>query len=323
MASNVGFAALSDDVAAVAELVRGGVVQVRAGDHGIGTGTVWSVTPDGEATVITNAHVVRAARASEFALRTTDGRALTGTLLAMDPSRDLAALRVPASGLRPLDIGDSAALRVGEVVLAVGNPFGRFGAVTMGVVAARAPADPDVDVEPAEEEDRTWPRRWRLPELEVIQADLRLYPGNSGGPMTDTRGRAVGINAMVGGGLAFAIPSRVVAQFLAEIGREEGRPRLGVQVLTVPLPETLRAAAGVAQQSGALVSAVDEDGAAAAAGVLIGDTILAVNGTTVPTAVHLVRALLRAAQGQPLVLGILRAGQRLDVSVPTVAEKAA
>lgn len=320
---------LSEGLAGLADQLRAGVAQVLAGDRGIGSGVIWRAG-EAEATVVTNAHVVRAVRDSSVGLRLTDGRTVQGKVVAVDPERDLAALRVQAPGLRALEVGDSAALRVGELVLAVGNPWGRFNAVTMGVVAARAPADPDLAVEPAEtptpDGDGRDPRgRWRLPRLEVIQADIRLYPGNSGGPLTDAWGRVVGVNAMVGGGLAFAIPSRTVQQFLEEAEHAGERPYLGVQVLTAPLAPALRQRLNLAQETAALVSGVEEGGPAEAAGVLLGDVLLAVDSRPVRSAEELLRVLARVGAGEdrPLTLALLRGGERLDLALQAIVRKAA
>jgi S1-C subfamily serine protease len=318
-------AAYSSELAELAQRLRGGVAQIQVGSRGIGTGILWRTSPvsggapgEVEATIITNAHVVRAAREPALTLRLSDGRELEGRVTAVDPSRDLASLTTRGTDLTPLEIGDSAALRVGELVLAVGNPFGRFNALTLGVVAARAPADPDLVVEPAEtpegDDPPSGPRdprgRWRLSRLEVIQADIRLYPGNSGGPLTDVRGRVVGVNSMVGGGLAFAIPSRTVRQFLAEVEQVTTRPYLGVQVLSVPLPEASRQRHGIAQRGAALVASVEPESPADRAGLLVGDVILALNDVPVASAEQLPRALARVtAPDAALTLNILRGGE--------------
>ena len=335
----------SEDVATLAGSVRERVVEVHAGDRGIGSGTIWHVGPadangEADATIITNAHVVRATRGTSITVRLADKRQLAATLAAIDPGRDLASLKVHASGLQPLEIGDSQALRVGELVLAVGHPFGRVGAVTAGVVEARAPIDPEVQVEPVQpahpEGDRQasapkpaeTPRpddhqqpgqgRWPRPQIELIQADISLYPGNSGGPLVDARGRVVGINAMVGGGLAFAIPSRVVQHFLEEVQQVTQRVTLGVQVLTAPLNPRLRQSLGLTQETAALVTAVEEGSLAEATGVLVGDLLLAVDGRPIQDAQQLPRALNRsaaaAARGLPTTLLIARGGERLELS---------
>jgi serine protease Do len=331
--------ALSDELATVAQRVRESMVQVQAGPRGMGSGVVWSVGQvdgggEAEAQIITNAHVVAAARSQTLTIRLHDGRELSATVQAIDPEHDLALLHAKASGLRAAEHGDSTALRVGELVLAVGNPWGREGAVTVGVVEARAPADPDVELEPAEEdatEERPErdPRRawgqWQPRRIELIQADIRLYPGNSGGPLADSRGRVVGINAMVGGGLGFAIPSRTVQQFLEEASGTAQRFVLGVQVLTVPLPEALRQRLGIQQETAPLLAAVEAGGAGERAGLLVGDVLLAVDGVVLHAAEHLARALNRAgAREQARTLTVVRAGERQTLTLaPATAEAAA
>jgi len=331
--------ALSDELATLARRVRESMVQVQAGPRGMGSGVIWSVgepnaAGEAEANVITNAHVVAAARAKTLTIRVHDGRELEATVAAIDPTHDLALLRTKASGLRAAEYGDSSALRVGELVLAVGNPWGREGAVTVGVVESRAPADPDLELEPAEDENvpeqppERDPRRawgvWRPRRIELIQADVRLYPGNSGGPLADSRGRVVGINAMVGGGLGFAIPSRTVQQFVEEADGAVHPILLGVQVLTVPLPEALRQRLGIQQETAPLIAAVETGGAGERAGLLVGDVLLAVDDAAVRAAEHLGRILNRmGAREQPRALSIVRGGERLTLTVtPATAEAA-
>ncbi|HKW23344.1 MAG TPA: trypsin-like peptidase domain-containing protein [Ktedonobacterales bacterium] len=331
--------ALSDELATLARRVRESMVQVQAGPRGMGSGVIWSVgepnaAGEAEANVITNAHVVAAARAKTLTIRVHDGRELEATVAAVDPTHDLALLRTKASALRAAEYGDSSAIRVGELVLAVGNPWGREGAVTVGVVESRAPADPDLELEPAEDEDvpeqppERDPRRawgvWRPRRIELIQADIRLYPGNSGGPLADARGRVVGINAMVGGGLGFAIPSRTVQQFVAEADGAMHPVLLGVQALTVPLPEALRQRLGIQQETAPLIAAVETGSAGERAGLLVGDVLLAVDDAAVRAAEHLGRILNRmGAREQPRTLSVVRGGERRTLTVtPATAEAA-
>jgi serine protease Do len=342
----------SEDVASLAEHVRERIVEVHAGDRGIGSGTIWHVAPadtngEADAIIITNAHVVRATRGATINVRLADKRQLAATLVAIDPGRDLASLKVHASGLQPLEIGDSQALRVGELVLAVGNPFGRVGAITAGVVEARAPIDPEVEVEPVEpakpsdgqqastpkaeetprpeNERRPGQGRGPRPQIELIQADITLYPGNSGGPLVDARGRVVGINAMIGGGLAFAIPSRVVQHFLEEVQQITQRVTLGVQVLTTPLNPLLRQTLSLTQETAALIIAVEEGSVAEATGLLVGDLLLAVDGHAIQDAQHLPRILSRsgAARGEQATLLIVRGGERLELTFQPALKAAA
>ncbi len=318
---------LSEALADAAQRIRASVVQVRAGRGGMGSGVIWHVgEPDAqgesEATIITNAHVVGAARDGSLSLRLDDGREVPATISVVDPSRDLASLRIKAGGVRALEVGDSSRLRVGELVLAVGNPYGQLGAVTAGVISARAGADTDVDVEPA---DAPGPRqgRWDVPRLGLIHADIRLYPGNSGGPLTDAHGRVVGINAMIGGGLAFAIPSRVVQRFLEEADQTTPPLHLGVQVLTVPLSPALQTRLGVTRETAALVAGVEEGSPAAASGILIGDMLLAIDDSPIQGAEHLVQVLRRAGRdGHPRKIALSRGGERLEISL-TPEERAA
>lgn len=325
-----GLLALSEATARLAAEVRASVARAQVGRRGIGTAIIWETgAPDAsgevEATVITNAHVVAAGRSESLTLRLHDGREIEARLVALDPEHDLAALRARGRDLRPAAIGDSSALRVGELVLAIGNPFGIEGAVTTGVVAAQAPADPDLDLEPALPDEYGQERSiQRFSRINLVQADIHLYPGNSGGPLLDARGRVIGVNSMVGGGLGFAIPSNTVRRFLEESGRSGQRAYLGVQLQTVPLSPAQRQRSGVEQGSVALVMAVELGSPAEAAGVLVGDTLLAVDGRAARTAEGLARLVNRAgAQGQQRSLDVLRGGQRITLLLTPALRAAA
>jgi serine protease Do len=176
-------------LSALAGRLRTVTVQIHGAPAGVGSGVLWS----SDGLIVTNAHVVR----GRVSVVLPGGRAVQARLLARDPERDLAALAIDAHALSPAEIGDSDSLRVGQLVVAVGNPLGLAGAVTAGLIHAIAP------------------RRPAGPSL--IQADLRLAPGNSGGPLADARGRVIGINAMIAGGLALAVPSSLVARFLGQL----------------------------------------------------------------------------------------------------------
>lgn len=181
------------DLGGLAALVRGWTVEVAGaeGDHR-GSGVIWH--PDG--LVVTNAHVVREGR--RVRLRYGDGREGAARLLARDDRHDVALLHADRGGHPDVPLGNPAALRAGALVLALGHPHGVPNALTMGVVHAVA------------RDRRGAPRH--------IAADLRLAPGNSGGPMVDATGRLVGINAMIVGGLGVAIPVNVVARVIARAG---------------------------------------------------------------------------------------------------------
>jgi serine protease Do len=321
---------VATDLVALGRRLRAGTVQIQVRGHGIGSGIVWQ-TEAGEghqpaaAMIITNAHVVRAIDGQPLSVRLHDGRELPAETVAIEPEYDLAALRIAGEGLVPLEIGDSAALRVGELVVAVGNPFGREGALTVGVIAARAPAPEDARLEPADGDDEqsTGPRQPWLRGAELIQADLRLYPGNSGGPLADASGRVVGVNAMISGGLAFAIPSRLVRDFAQRARRPAQRVRLGITVLTAPLPPAQRERLGLSLPAAALVAGVDPDGMAQRAGLLPGDLIVAVGAQPIATAEHLLRALMLDGDATDLRLTVIRGGARRDLRVAVTPEQQA
>lgn len=185
----------------IVEKLRRITVQV----NGSGSGVVWS--PDGR--ILTNAHVVEGAvKSRPIEVELWDGRCFSAEILRRDRRRDLAVLQVAGSGFRAATVGDSKALRVGELVIAVGNPLGFIGAASTGVV------------------HRVAYRSW-------IVSQLRLAPGNSGGPLANARGEVVGINTMIAGGLAFAIPSAWVKQFLSAENKADG----GLGVVVRPLPQ--------------------------------------------------------------------------------------
>jgi len=197
----------------IADRLRRLTVLVRpGGSKGNGSGVLW--LSDG--LIVTNAHVAQGARA-EISLW--DGREFRAEVTARDARRDLAALRISAGELFAAEAGDSSRVRPGEIAIAVGNPLGFVGALTTGIVHAVGPIH-----------GLGW-QSW-------VQSDVRLAPGNSGGPLADARGRIIGINAMVAGRLALAIASNEVTRFLnGESGADS--LRLGVSVMLVQLPPPL------------------------------------------------------------------------------------
>jgi serine protease Do len=186
-------ATLMSDLAAVVDRLRENTVELRSMGHAGGSGVIWRAN----GLIVTSAHVVGGARRAHHDLQVVlpDKRRLPAAVLEWDRQLDLALLRVEARGLPAAQVGDSSCLRPGELVLAVGHPYGLRGAVVTGVVHA-APA-----------RGAAGQPRW-------VQADLRLAPGNSGGPLADAGGQVVGINAMIVGRLALAVPSQVVQTFV-------------------------------------------------------------------------------------------------------------
>ena len=177
----------------IAEKLRRSTVVVFAGNRGNGSGVIWSA----DGSIVTNAHV---ARASQMRVQLWDGREFDATLVSRDTSRDLAELRISATSLPAATAADSSQVRPGELAIAIGNPLGFVGALTTGVIQAVGPLGGSLRRFGSE----TW-----------VQADVRLAPGNSGGPLADARGRVIGINTMVAGRLALAVPSNAVSNFLA------------------------------------------------------------------------------------------------------------
>ena len=271
------------DFAALAETLSRSTVEVKAVGGGSGSGVVWR-----SGLVITNAHVARGARAR---VRLWDRRELDADVVARDRGRDLVALDVPADGVTPVTPRDPGSLRVGELVVAVGHPFGVRGALAMGIVQALGPRDAPPH------------RRW-------IRADVRLAPGNSGGPLADTSGRVVGVNTMVSHGLAFAIPATAIDRFVRDGGR-----RSYVGVATRPVVTSV----GAARLPGLMVVEVLARSPAGDAGLQIGDVLLRVGDTPLDAPDALASVVHGATPGDTLAVDLARGGRRLTREV-TVRE---
>ena len=192
---------LGRELSELSAALRRSVVEVRTRGTGAGSGIIWSA----DGLIVTNAHVAQTERAT---IVLWDGSAFDGVVTAHDPRRDLATIAIDAAGttLIPATIGHPTDLRTGDVVVALGHPLGITGAIALGVVHA-------VDM-------RRGAPRW-------IRADIRLAPGNSGGPLADVRGRVVGVNTLIAGGLGVAVPTTTVSRFLdhVEARRARSRPR--------------------------------------------------------------------------------------------------
>jgi S1-C subfamily serine protease len=272
----------------------------RSGRGGSGSGFLF--TPDGFA--LTNSHVVRGARRllATFA----DGRTARAELVGDDPDSDVAVLRTEADGVLPADLGDSHRLRVGQLVVAIGNPLGFQSTVTAGVVSALGRSLRSVN--------------GRLIE-DVLQTDAALNPGNSGGPLVNSRGEVVGMNtAMIlpAQGICFAVginTVRSVAAQLMRFGRVR-RARLGIAGQTVRLPESWGRSLGRA--GGALVTAVEADGPADRADLLPGDLIVALDGQSVTGVDDLHRLLLEDRIGRPIGVTVLRGKERIELTITPV-----
>jgi S1-C subfamily serine protease len=277
-------------------------VAVRAGGRpGEAGGSGFVLAPDGF--VMTNSHVVHGTKERWVTLA--DGSRWPARLVGDDPESDLAVLRVDATGLVPIPRGDSRALRVGQLVLALGSPYGFQATVTAGIVSALGRS--------------LRAQSGRLIE-NVIQTDAALNPGNSGGPLVDSRGAAVGVNAaavLPGQGVCFAIPLHAaerVAAVLIHDGRVR-RARIGVGGQTVPLPRALARHHGLAAATGVKVLSVEKGEPADRAGVLTGDVIVGIDGAPVADVDDLQRLLGEAAIGRTVPLTLLRLTEKRDLRV--------
>src|SRR6266478_1280495 len=208
------------DFGEIAEKLRRSTVLVLPGERGNGSGVIWSA----DGVIITNAHV---ARASQMRIQLWDGREFDAALVSRDTRRDLAELRISATNLPAVTAADSAQVRPGELAIAIGNPLGFVGALTTGVIHAVGPMVGPLGGSLRAFGSQPW-----------VQADVRLAPGNSGGPLADAAGRVIGINTMVAGRLALAIPSDAVVEFLAGgvSNRQTTDNWLGVTLYPVQVP---------------------------------------------------------------------------------------
>lgn len=296
--------AYSRTVTAIAEAATPAVVSIRAerakSRGGIGDASGFAFTPDG--LILTNSHVVHGARGLRVA--TARGEDLDAESLGDDPHTDTALIRV-AAPVAVLTLGSSRALRVGQIAVAIGNPLGFDCTVTAGVVSALG---------------RTLrASTGRLIE-DVVQTDAALNPGNSGGPLMDSRGRVIGMNTaiIVGAqGICFAIGIDTVQRVAMELLRH-GRVRrasLGIGAQTAVIPQRLRRHFELEQSSAARVLTVLAGGPAESAGIEAGDLIIALDTHRVGGVDALHRLLIGSRIGSPIPLELIRRGRRLEIAI--------
>jgi S1-C subfamily serine protease len=271
----------------------------------IGSGMI--VSPEGH--IVTNWHVVKGA--SQITVQLSDGRVLTARMAGADPRSDIALLKVEAEGLIPIDFGDSEQVRVGQMVFAVGNPFGLQETVTQGIISAKGR------------------RTTSEAANEFFQTSTTINPGNSGGPLIDIHGKVIGINDFIlshsGGseGIGFAIPSNVARRVYEDIVLR-GRiihPWLGVVMR--PLNPRLARQLGLDGTAGALVAAAMPGSPAERAGLAAGDLIVAFNGKPVRDDRDLKIRVAESPTGTPVILDILRSGNRQQARVTMEEEPGA
>jgi serine protease Do len=268
-----------------------------------GQGSGFIITSDG--TILTNAHVV--ADASEVTVKLADRREFTAKVIGADRRTDVAVVKIDATGLPTVKLGDPSKLKVGEWVAAIGSPFGLENTVTAGIVSATSRALPSETYVP------------------FIQTDVAINPGNSGGPLFNMAGEVVGINSQIysrtGGymGLSFSIPIDAAVRIkddLVKFGKvNRGRIGVGIQGVNKDLAESF----GLDRPRGALVSSVEPGSPAEKAGLKSGDVILEVDGKPVAQSADLPRIVGETKPGTPLALKVWRKGATQDLRV-TVGE---
>jgi S1-C subfamily serine protease len=299
--------AYSRIVSAVAGQLLPSVANLRVRRRGhrreaLGGGSAVVLSADGF--MLTCAHVVGSADARGRAAFT-DGSEPTFEVVGRDPLTDLALIRADARALIPAELGDAGRLRVGQLVVAIGNPHGLGGTVTAGVVSALGRSLPA----------RSGRAQRSIPG--VIQTDAALNPGNSGGALADSRGRVIGINtALAGVGLGLAVPinaptHRVVGELMST-GRVR-RAFVGIAGGDRPLPPAVRAELG--RDAAVEVITVEPEGPAAVAGVRPEDLIVSVGGEPVAGMDDLLRLIPGESVGVPVQVGVVRAGRRLELEV--------
>ena len=266
--------------------------------------------------IVTNAHVVKGARRIQVRLSSVrrlaagrvavqpEGKLLDAKLIGLDSEMDVGVIKIDRPALPTLALGDSDAVRQGELVMAFGNPRGLEGSVSMGIVSSTAREIHPDDM------------------LAYIQTDAPINPGNSGGPLIDSEGRVIGINTFIlsesGGseGLGFAIPSNIVSNVYSQLRKEghvhRGRVGMSVQTITPQMAEGLE----LARDWGVVVGDVQPGGPADKAGVQIGDIVTTLNHRVMHNARQLEAYIYRSPRKQQVTLGILRGKEQVEIKVP-------
>jgi len=302
--------AYSQVVTTVAERLLGSVASLRisrrlsGGRQAQGSGSAVAITPDGF--LVTSAHVVEGAGKGRASLP--DGRELRFEVVGRDPLSDLAVIRASGADLEPVSLGNADRLRVGQLVVAVGNPMGLTGSVTAGVVSGLGRSFPTTDGSTS-----------RLVE-NVIQTDAALNPGNSGGALVDGRGRMVGVNTAVAGiGLGLAVPVNATTRRIIAALMREGRFRrafIGIAGGRRPLPP--RVAQTLDRSAGVEVVQVVDGSPAAKAGLRNEDLIIDVDGVPIEDAGDLQRLMVTERIGRPLTVRAFRGGELLELTLVPV-----
>ena len=255
--------------------------------------------------VVTNNHVIEGA--DDIAVTLQDGRSLQAELVGRDPDTDLAVVRIPAEGLQALPLADSSELRVGDFVVAVGNPFGLGGTVTTGIISARGR---DIGSGPYDD---------------FLQIDAAINKGNSGGPAFNLKGELVGVNTAIfspsGGsvGIGFAIPAHLAGDVVADLKDDGNVTRGWLGVVIQPVTQDIADSMGLDEATGVIIADVQGGSPASKAGLRNGDTILTLDGKTVESPRDLARKVAATKPGAKPTLELVRNGERITKTV-TIAE---
>lgn len=280
---------VSQEIVQMLERVGPSVVEVKREGRGGGAGFIWR----SDGAIVTNYHVIADSNSVSVKLR--DGRTLSARVLNQNPALDLALLKVEADDLPAALVDDSTKLRIGELVFAVGHPWGQKNVVTVGIVSGLG--------------EVPMPGSGRS--AQYLRSDVRVAPGNSGGPMLNAGGAVVGITAMIfGGDMAVAIPSHVAAEWVA--GLPSRRVMLGVAVQPVEFELLLPVSRRERRTAGLLLVGVDDDTPASRAGLKVGDVILAAAGRPVVDGETLHDVLSDNSLNRNLQLHIFRKGGSIE-----------
>jgi len=306
--------AYSNTVIGVTQKVSDAVVQIKVkkkkiaqkrpakkGQQPFGTGSGFIISSDGF--IVTNSHVINGAIGIEVVLQ--DGRTFSGKLIGDDPATDIAVLQIDAKNLRPISFGNSDEVQAGQLAIAIGNPYGFQYTVTAGVVSALGRSL------------RT--QNGRLID-DVLQTDAALNPGNSGGPLLNSRGEVIGVNTAVilsAQGLCFAVASNLAAYVASKLILEGKvkRAYIGIGGQVVKFNQNLRKRFQLEIPSGVFVQDIDADGPPYNAELQQSDVILYLNDTAVPTIDDLHKLLNEKMINQPIILTVLRKGKKVKVKV--------
>ncbi|MEO1763736.1 MAG: trypsin-like peptidase domain-containing protein [Cyanobacteria bacterium J06629_18] len=277
------FTNISTELTDIAQKIRNSSVKIRSGNTGVGSGVIWK----SDGLIITNAHV---ATSKKLTVELSDGRKFTAIRTKIDPTRDLAALKVNTINLNlnSAIIGDSDKLRVGEIALAIGNPLGDSNAVTTGIIS-------------------------QIQRNSII-SDIQLFPGNSGGAMTDASGKLIGINTMIAYGLSVAISSNTVKRFLESVHENRSR-KLGVILKPLTIEIDRQPSVGL------LVLSVNHQSHAEAMGIQIGDIIYRCSGRLFQQPDDLTNYLQLVDDKEVSQLQILRGGKQIVLNIAFSSDK--